>query len=224
MPDPIFRPKYISFDCYGTLINFVMTPVTRELVGDRLTPEQFDQFIIDFRGYRYDQVCGTFYDYKQVLHDAYARTCRKWNLEVDPGAGKTLSDAVLTWGAHPDVPAPLKKMGENFPLVILSNANTTYLEVSVPRLGADFHAVYTAEQAGVYKPRYGAFEYMLDQLGAKPEEMLHISSHTRYDLMPCHDLGFTNTVMLDRGYDPPAPVYGYHRVDSLDEVNTMLGL
>ena len=59
--------------------------------------------------------------------------------------------------------------------------------VSSPIFGADFHAVYTAEQAGFYKPRYGAFEYMLDQLNAAPEDVLHVSSHTRYDLMPAHD-------------------------------------
>jgi 2-haloacid dehalogenase len=222
--DSAFRPKYVSFDCYGTLINFQITPVTRELVGDRLTPEQFDRFVIDFRGYRYDQVCGEFYDYKQVLHDAYARTCAKWGLDVAADAGERFSDAVLSWGAHDDIPSPLKKLGEHYPLVILSNANTRYLDVSVPKLGADFHAVYTAEQAGFYKPRYAAFEYMLDQLNTSPEQFLHVSSHTRYDLMPCHDLGFTNTVLLDRGYDPPAPVYGYTKVDSLDELNGLLGL
>jgi 2-haloacid dehalogenase len=222
--DPAFRPKYISFDCYGTLIDYQITPVTRALVSDRLTPDQFDQFVIDFRAIRYDQVCGTFYAYRQVLHDAYARTCKKWGLEVNEDAGERLSEAVLTWGPHPDVPGPLKKMSEHYPLVILSNADTSYLDVSVPKLGADFHAVYTAEQAGFYKPRYGAFEYMFEQLGASPKEILHVSSHTRYDLMPAYDLGVTHTVLLDRGYDPPAPVYGYTKVDSLDELNALLGI
>ena len=59
-------------------------------------------------------------------------------------------------------------MGEHYKLVILSNADDSFLEESVPRLGADFHAVFTAEQAGFYKPRYAAFEYMLDQLDASP--------------------------------------------------------
>ncbi|MGG2476931.1 haloacid dehalogenase type II, partial [Rhizobium sp. BR5] len=31
----IFRPKYISFDCYGTLINFQMAEAARDLYGDR---------------------------------------------------------------------------------------------------------------------------------------------------------------------------------------------
>ena len=224
MPTTNFRPTYISFDCYGTLINFEIEETTRRLVGGRLTEEQFAAFVVQFRNYRYDQVCGEYYEYKQVLHDAYARTCRKWALEVNSDAGEQLAAAVLSWGPHGDVVAPLTKMGENYSLVILSNADTSYLDVSVPRLEADFHAVYTAEQAGAYKPRYQAFEYMLDQLNANPEDVLHVSSHTRYDLMPAYDLGFTNTVFLDRGYDPPSPVYNYTPVRSLDELNGLLGL
>jgi 2-haloacid dehalogenase len=224
MSAPQFRPTYVSFDCYGTLIDFQITPITRELVGDQIAPESWDSFVADFRAIRYDQVCGEYYPYEGVLQDAYARVCRKWNLDVDPNAGKLFADGVRSWGPHLDVPEPLKKMGENYKLVILSNADDSFLEVSVPRLGAEFHAVFTAEQAGFYKPRYGAFEYMLDQLDATPDDFVHVSSHTRYDLMPVHDLGFRNTVLLDRGYDPPAPVYGYVKVDTLGELNTMLGL
>jgi 2-haloacid dehalogenase len=225
MSQPRFQPKYVSFDCYGTLINYQITPITKELVGDKIPAESWDQFVRDFRNIRYDQVCDQFYPYEQVLQDAFERVCRRWNIEAQPDAGTRFADGVRSWGAHPDIPAPLARMAEEFPLVILSNADDSFLKESVPRLGAEFHAVYTAEQAGFYKPRYGAFEYMLEQLDASPDDFLHVSSHTRYDLMPCHDLGFPNLVLLDRGYDPPTPgVYGYEIVTSLDEVNTMLGL
>jgi 2-haloacid dehalogenase len=224
MTDDTFRPRYVSFDCYGTLIHYQIADVTRSLLAGRLTEPETERFLRQFSKYRYDQVCGSFYAYDQVLHDAYARTCARWNLDVDEDAGRRLAAAVLTWGPHVDVPAPLKTLAENYPLVILSNADTTYLDTSVPKLGADFHAVYTAEQAGVYKPRYQAFEYMLDELGASPEEMLHVSSHTRYDLMPADDLGFTHKIFLDRGYDPQSPAYNYRTVASLDELNTLLGL
>ena len=36
MSTPTFRPKYVSFDCYGTLISWPMTPITKELVGDQI--------------------------------------------------------------------------------------------------------------------------------------------------------------------------------------------
>jgi 2-haloacid dehalogenase len=201
-----------------------MTPITKELVGDQIPAEQWDQFVAEFRGYRYDQVCGEYYAYEQVLQDAFDRVCRKWGIESDPTAGKRLGDGVRSWGPHPDVVEPLKRMAEHYKLVILSNADTSFLAESVPRLEADFHAVFTAEQAGYYKPRYGAFEYMLEQLDAKPEDFVHVSSHTRYDVMPMHDMGFRNLVLLDRGYDPVTPGYDYVRVKSLDELNTMLGI
>ena len=168
MTEPQFRPKYVSFDCYGTLISWPMTPITKELVGDQVPAEQWDQFVAEFRGYRYDAVLDAYYPYEQVLQDAFDRVCRKWGIEPVPGAGKRFADGVKSWGPHPDVPAPLKTMGEHYKLVILSNAGDSFLEESVPRLGADFHAVFTAEQAGYYKPRYAAFEYMLDQLDANP--------------------------------------------------------
>lgn len=224
MTTPQFRPEYVSFDCYGTLINYQTEAATRPLLAGRVPEEQMSAFMRDWRQFRYDQVCGDYYPYEQVIQDAWDRVCRKWNLERTEDAGKQFGAALQSWGAHDGVVEPLKKMGENYKLVILSNADDAFLNVSVPRLGADFHAVYTAEQAGFYKPRYGAFEYMLEQLNASPEDFVHVSSHTRYDLMPADDLGFTNKVMLDRGYDPHSPAYNYSTVDSLDELNKLLGL
>ena len=122
------------------------------------------------------------------------------------------------------MPAPLKLMGDNYKLVALSNADDSFLDISIPKLGANFHAVYTAEQAQAYKPRYQAFEYMLDTLNAKPEDFLHISSHTRYDIHPMHDMGFRNLWVLDRGYDPIGPGYDLTTAKSLDEINKHLGL
>jgi 2-haloacid dehalogenase len=219
-----FRPTYVSFDCYGTLISWQMTPITKELVGDRIPTQSWDQFVADFRAIRYDQVCGDYYAYTQVLQDAFERVCRRWGIEAQADAGERFAAGVRSWGPHEDVPVPLKEMGQHYKLVILSNADDSFLEESVPRLGADFHAVYTAEQAGFYKPRYGAFEYMLEQLDATPEQFVHVSSHTRYDLLPAYDLGFRNLVYLDRGYDPVTTGYGYETVKSLDDVNKMLGI
>ena len=32
----VFKPKYISFDCYGTLIYFEMAPMAQKLFADRI--------------------------------------------------------------------------------------------------------------------------------------------------------------------------------------------
>ncbi len=78
-------------------------------------------------------------------------------------------------GPHPDVPAGLAKVAKEIPLVILSNAMNEQIMHNVEKLGAPFHAVFTAQQANAYKPRFQAFEYMFDMLGCNPEDVMHCS-------------------------------------------------
>jgi 2-haloacid dehalogenase len=90
--------------------------------------------------------------------------------------------------------------------------------------GARFHAVYTAEQAQAYEPRYQVFEYMFDQLNCGPFDVLHVFSSLRYDPMPACDLGIQNKVYVNRGYDPSIPYYGYHEINDLAGLPAVLGL
>lgn len=218
-----FRPKYISFDCYGTLIHYQMREAVVPLIEGRLSGEQIEAFLDLFRIYRADEILE-YAPYDQILESSFRRTSKRFNLEVTDADVSVITAALLTWGAHADVLTPLAKMAANFPLVILSNADDRHLDVSVPKLGAPFQAVLTAEQAGAYKPRVQAFEYMFDALNAAPTDFLHISSHQRYDLMPAFDLGIKDKVFLDRGYDPELPHYEYFSTKTLDDVNTALGI
>jgi 2-haloacid dehalogenase len=108
--------------------------------------------------------------------------------------------------------------------VILSNAADDQIVHNVEKLGAPFHAVLTAEQAKAYKPRFQAFEYMLETLDAAPGEILHVSSSLRYDLISAHDLRITHKVYLNRGYEPSVPYYHYHEISTLTELPALLGL
>ena len=163
-----FKPKYITFDCYGTLTRFQMGEVTRALFADRLPADRMDAFIRDFAGYRFDEILGAWKPYADVLSNAIERTCRRWGIPYR-GEGQRYYEAVPTWGPHPDVAAGLSKIAPHIPLVILSNAMNSQIHDNVAKLGAPFHRVYTAEQAQAYKPRLQAFEFMLDNLGCGPE-------------------------------------------------------
>ena len=90
--------------------------------------------------------------------------------------------------------------------------------------GAPFHAVFTAEQARAYKPRFRAFEYMLEKLGCRRDEVLHVSSSLRYDLIPAHDLRIPHKVYVNRGHEPSVPWYRYHEMSDLSGLPSLLGL
>ncbi len=219
-----FRPKYITFDCYGTLTWFQMSNLTRELYAGHVPAERMDAFIADFAAYRFDEVLGDWKPFETVIKNAVERTCKKWNIDYDDNVGQAYYDAVPTWGPHPDVAEPLARVAEHYPLVILSNASDNQIQSNVDQLGAPFHAVYTAEQAQAYKPRFRAFEYMLDQLGCGPEDLLHVSASLRYDLMSAWDLGIKNKVYVNRGYEPSTPYYGYCEINGIGGLPGLVGL
>ena len=126
------------------------------------------------------------------------------------------------WGPHPDVAEPLARIARRYPLVILSNAANEQIQSNVKKLGAPFHAVFTAEQTQSYKPRMRGFEYMLGQLGCGPEDILHVSASVRYDLMTAHDMGIKHKVYINRGYEPSTPYYGYHEVNEVAGLESLL--
>ena len=219
-----FRPKYITFDCYGTLTNFRMGDLAREIYADRVGPDRMGGFLKDFTAYRLDEAMGDWKPYAEVLASAIQRTCKRWKVEYREGEGRRFYDAVPTWGPHADVPAPLARIAKEIPLVILSNAMDEQIHLNVAKLGAPFHRVYTAQQAGAYKPRLRAFEYLLDQLGCAPEDLLHVSSSLRYDHMSANDMGIRHKAFVARGHEPGNPAYGYREIPDIGGLPALVGL
>ncbi|MCZ8181366.1 MAG: haloacid dehalogenase type II [Beijerinckiaceae bacterium] len=219
-----FRPKYITFDCYGTLTRFRMGEMAREMFADRIPADCMDAFIRDFASYRLDEVLGPWKPYRDVLVNSILRTAKLWGIKATEAEGEAYYLAVPTWGPHADVPAGLSKIADKIPLVILSNASNDQIHSNVEKLGAPFHRVYTAQMAQAYKPRMQAFEYMLDQLGCAPEHILHVSSSYRYDLMTAHDLRFGMRAFVNRGHEPLTPYYGAVEIPDIGGLPGLVGL
>ncbi|HJQ58266.1 MAG TPA: haloacid dehalogenase type II [Vineibacter sp.] len=220
----LFRPKYVTFDCHGTLINFEMAEAASDLYGNRLDPPRMAQFIRNFAAYRLDEVLRDWQPYADVVHNALERTCRRNRVPFRAEDARQIYQRVPTWGPHPDVPAGLARIANEIPLVILSNAMDAQIGSNVAKLGAPFHAVYTAEQAGAYKPHLRAFEYMLDRLGCGPDDITHVSSSFRYDLMSAYDLGIKSKVWVNRGHEPANPYYEYTEIKDIAELPSVFGL
>jgi 2-haloacid dehalogenase len=197
-----FRPRFITFDCYGTLTKFRMADMAREYFPDRVAPDKMEAFVKDFAAYRLDEVLGAWKPYAEVIHNAVWRTCKKWGVEFREEEPRKIYEAVPTWGPHPDVPEGLAKVAKEIPLVI----------------------VFTAQQAQAYKPRLQAFEYMLDNLGCPPEEIMHVSSSFRYDQMSARDLGMGARVWVKRGHEPRCEGYVTHEIDDIGGLPGLVGL
>jgi len=221
---PTFHPKFITFDCYGTLTNFEIAAITTEIYGPRLKGERLAAFLENFRSYRMDEILGDWKPYSDVIHNAVERTCRKHDVPFEEADARRIYDTVPTWGPHPDVPAGLARIADKIPLVILSNAANEQMMSNVDKLGVPFHRVFTAEDAKAYKPRFRAFEYMFDMLDCGPEDVVHCSSSFRYDLMAAYDLGITQKCWINRGHEPANPFYGYVELKDTGGLAEVVGL
>ena len=216
-------PKYITFDCHGTMIHFDMAGAARDHYGDRLTEDALACFIRDFSAFRVDEVLGAWKPYAEVVHNALERTCRRAGIPFDPDVAAQIYARVPTWGPHPDVPQGLAAVARHYPLVALTNSMNTQIGQNIAKLGAPIAHVFTAEDAGAYKPQMRAFEYMFDQLGCAPDEVIHVSSSFRYDLMTAHDMGITRKVWVNRGHEPANPYYGYTEIAKITDLPAAIG-
>ncbi|MQQ10311.1 haloacid dehalogenase type II [Epibacterium sp. SM1979] len=219
-----FRPKYITFDCHGTMINFDMAGAATDHYSQTLSPEALKKFIKDFSAYRLDEVLWDWKPYAEVVHNALERTCKRNGIAFDTAIAQDIYNRVPTWGPHADVTAGLAKVASDIPLVALTNSMNSQIPHNIEKLGVPIAHVFTAEDAQAYKPRMRAFEYMFDQLGCGPEDVLHVSSSFRYDLMTAYDMGITNKVWVNRGHEPANPFYGYSEISDMSGLAKVVGL
>jgi 2-haloacid dehalogenase len=219
-----FRPKFVTFDCHGTLINFQMAEAARDLYGRLLDEPRMIEFIKNFQGYRFDEVMQAWKPYADVVHNALERTCRRNNVAFRAEDAEMIYNRIPTWGPHADVPAGLAKLAKEIPLVTITNSMKAQIPSNIAKLGAPFHAVYTAEEAGAYKPHFQAFEYMFDMLGCGPEDITHVSSSFRHDLMSAYDLGIKSKVWVNRGHEPANPFYEYTEIRDVSQLPGVFGI
>lgn len=217
-------PKFVTFDCYGTLIHFDMAGAAKDLYGTMLDEAGLQSFIRDFSSYRLDEVLGDWKPYFDVVANALERTCRQHALAFETSAAEAIYARVPTWSAHADVPQGLASVAEHIPLVILSNAMEDQISHNVATLGTPFAHVFTAEGAKAYKPRLRAFEYMFDTLNCGPKDVAHVSSSFRYDLMSATDLGIPSRIWVNRKHEPLASGYSTTQIADTSDLAAALGL
>ena len=98
-----FKPKFISFDCYGTLINFEMGPTAKRLFKDRVAANRMPAFLDSFRAYRLDEVLGEWKPFFDVIENSIQRAGEAHGIDYTPSDAIALYDAIPTWQPHPNV-------------------------------------------------------------------------------------------------------------------------
>lgn len=224
------RPPWLTFDCYGTLIQWdegLRDAVARILAADPESGRQAPtpaQFLHIYDGHEHrlerERPQRAFAD---VSRESLRLTLEELGLAYRPEYADMLVGSISAMPPFPEVVgtlAALKQAG--FRLCIISNTDDAIIAGNVAQLGGHIDRVITAEQAGAYKPSRQIFAHAHASLGVTPDEVVHICASPQLDHAAARDIGF-RCVWIDRGtgrsplpdYRPDATVATLDRVPEL---------
>ncbi len=205
MRRPFSEYRVLSFDCYGTLIDWetgiwdALQPLIaagnegRVVRGDALSA------FARFEAEQEDATPGM--AYPEVLKLVHRRLGRSFGLATTAELDDRFALSIDEWPAFPDSADALRYLGTRYRLAVLSNVDRRSFSASNRKLGVEFDAVYTAEEIGYYKPDPHNFEFMLSRLrsdfGIEHQDVLHVAQSLYHDHVPATALGLS-TAWIDR--------------------------
>jgi 2-haloacid dehalogenase len=217
----------VTFDAYGTLVDFRLSDATRQLLADRLPMDGVDteEFLDDFRVMRFQAVLEPYRSYREVLHSSLQCAMRLHGIPPSPSDGDDLVAAVPTFGPFPEVPDALRALKSlGYEIAIISNTDDDLIAHNVARIGVDFDHVITAQQARAYKPSRETFEYAYTAIDIPPAQVTHVAQGWEYDLIPTRDLGLRRRVWINRYRRPGSVLYQpYDELPDLSAAPALLG-
>ncbi|HYU46128.1 MAG TPA: haloacid dehalogenase type II [Terriglobales bacterium] len=184
----------ISFDCYGTLIDWEsgILPTLRT-VFDRYRKSQSDGAILELYGeFEAEEESGPYQSYRKVLESVVQRFGKHYGFQPAPDELRSLPDSVTSWLPFPDTVSALRQLQKRYKLAVISNIDDDLFAETRKLLGVDFDFVITAQQARSYKPSINNFQVALRTMRLGPDRLLHAGQSIYHDVVPAHSLGIAS--------------------------------
>ena len=224
------RFRALSFDCYGTLIDWekgilaFVSPLCRREGLDWSDAHILEAFAdIEHREQEKDPAAP----YPAILERVFLLLADRLGLRRDLEAARAFGASVPDWPPFPDTAAALAELSHHFSLAILSNVDRASIAASLAAIGAAPDFIVTAEDVGHYKPHRAHFDRaaaLLAERGIGRDAWLHVAQSKFLDIAPARGLGIP-CVWVNRrarragsGATPEAKVVPDWSVTSLAEL------
>ena len=184
----------ISFDCYGTLIDWEsgILPTLRT-VFERHEKRLSDAAILELYGeFEADAESGPYRSYRNVLESVVRRFGKHLGFEPTPDELRSLHESVPSWLPFPDTVPALQRLQKRYKLAVISNIDDDLFAETRKHLGVEFESVITAERARSYKPSINNFQLALRTMRLSPGHLLHAAQSIYHDVVPAHSLGIAS--------------------------------
>lgn len=182
--------RWLTFDCFGTLIDWRHGIQT---TGELLFPGHGRQFLDSYIALEAEvESEGSFKRYRAVLTETTRRAARQLELELKPDDATALVSTIPYWPPFDDVgPALGELRKEGWKFALLTNCDRDIIALTQRRLPASFDAVVTAEDVSAYKPNPAHFRLFQSTFGSSAGAWIHVAQSYFHDIRPTHELGIS---------------------------------
>ena len=198
------RFEWLSFDCYGTLVDWesgICTAVhdVLESHGMRISRAEILDLYADLEPRA--QASETFLEYRCVLRNVMGMIATELGFRCAGSEADALADSLPGWPVFGDVKNALDALKAHYRLAVISNVDDDLFRGTAQALDVDFDVVVTAQQAGSYKPSLNNFEIAAARMAVGHRAWLHVAESLFHDIGPANRLGISSVWVnrADRG-------------------------
>jgi 2-haloacid dehalogenase len=155
---------------------------------------------------QFERLHTAWHSYRKVLAASLADWAGERGYRFNEHDGEQLARSMESWQPFPDtVPALRAAREAGLRLWIISNTDRAIIEHSLRHLEVEFDGVTVAEDARAYKPSDAPFQHALRNIGAHPDEILHVAFGFKYDLAAAQRHGLRTAWVNRHGEAAPGP-------------------
>jgi len=202
-------PKAITFDCYGTLIDWegeiqlIFKDILEKNGVEGVDVVKLQRYWEDVQ---FDYIQDQYLPYKEVLRNTLPMAFNHFGYPFRDEDAHFFSESMGKWRPFPDTKEALLEIKKHTKIALLTNTDDNIIEETVARLGVEFDEIVTAEQAGAYKANHDGFHLLLEKLNLDKSEILHTGFGFKYDVVPASELGITSCWVNRYGETRPVDV------------------
>jgi 2-haloacid dehalogenase len=193
------RFRVVTFDCYGTLINWetgILNAIRPVLSAHNANLSDADILGL-YSELEAEAESSLYSPYRDVLRSVVRGVGSRLGFQTTDAQQQSLPESLANWTPFRDTVAALHRLKAKFKLGIISNVDDDLFATTARRLEIDFDYVITAGQARAYKPSLKIFELAQQRIGVQPEQWLHAAQSVYHDVIPAKSLGIS-TVWVNR--------------------------
>jgi 2-haloacid dehalogenase len=198
------RFRALTFDCYGTLVDWERGILTalQSLLRRRGVTCDDERLLEMYAAFEAEAEAGPYMSYRAILRRAMVRMAAALSFPLEPGDEDCLAASLADWPPFPDTVAALRALKTRYRLAIVSNVDDDLFAGTRAHLGIEFDALVTAQHVRSYKPGIAHFTTALSRLALPPAEVLHVAQSLFHDVAPAKSLGMMTVWVNRRGGRP----------------------